>query len=88
MMPTLGNYASNPTIYLDDNAYLVDDDITLAVYLDDNATVAPSHHTPPSTHMLLCLLLHLLHLSTVPTCLILLANAGAYSLALPSLSEG
>ena len=127
-MPTLGNYASNSTIYLDDDAYLVDDDITLAVYFDDDAiifpptyfpfstpikemrascqlceletrrprtgaTVCPFYPTPPSTYMLLCLLLpgppiFYLHLSTVPTCLILLANAGAYSLALPSLSEG
>ena len=35
-MPTLGNYSSTPTIYLDDDAYLVDVDITLAVYFDDN----------------------------------------------------
>ena len=48
-MPTLGNYASNPTIYLDDNAYLVDDDITLAVYFDDNAIISPPTYFPFST---------------------------------------
>ena len=58
-------------------AHLEDDVVICPIELDDDAfllsTTLPSISTSTST---------------VPTCLILLANAGAYSLALPSLSEG
>ena len=54
MMPTLGNYTSNPTIYLDDDAYPVDDDITLAVYLDDDAIIFPPTYFPFSTPIRRC----------------------------------